>query len=151
MRFLTETAVVAGVALCGALAQHQVTGGIDRSVACEESVLKPGQVCLRTAREWAAAGEDVVWVDARKRSLWKKNGLDGAVFLTDDPKEDWDALLAVAGEKLAMADKAVVYCARKGCGSSEAVARKIREVGLTEDVFVLFGGWRALEAEKAGE
>jgi Fe2+ transport system protein FeoA len=40
----------------------------------------------------------------------------------------------------------VVYCASEGCGSSEPVARKIRELGVvpSEQVYVLSGGWKAL-------
>lgn len=91
--------------------------------------------------------EGLVWVDARTRELWKRNGQEGSVFLTDHPDEDWNALMAEAFGTLATAQSVVVYCATKGCGSSEPVAQKIKELGLipAESIHVLAGGWKSLQ------
>lgn len=110
---------------------------------CDPSNLKPGYLCF----DDAIALENVVWVDARPRKLWEKNGFPGSVLLTDHPSEDWPTLLEEAFESLATADNVVVYCATEGCGSSEPVAEKIHSLELLprEKVFVLAGGWKALQ------
>ena len=87
----------------------------------------------------------VLWVDARPRALWERNGMKGSVLLTDDGAEDFEALLADCFQQLAEADRVVIYCNQEGCSSSEGVARKIRETGLAQRVEVLFGGWKALQ------
>ena len=70
-----------------------------------------------------------------------------SIFLTDHYSEDFSVLMAEAFESLATADAVVVYCATEGCGSSEPVAQKIKELELVpaEQIFVLAGGWKALQ------
>ena len=122
------------------------TGGVNQEIVCKESLLKPDQVCLEKVREqWIKKeGATVVWVDSRKRYRYRKLAVVGAQLITDDPAEDWDSLLGQAGEQLVTADYVVVYCAKKSCGSSEEVARRIRRSELASNVYVLFGGWQAI-------
>lgn len=95
----------------------------------------------------AATLEGLVWVDARTRKLWERNGREGSVLLTDHPSENWDGLIAEAFPTLATAQSVVVYCATESCGSSEPVAQKIKELGIipAERVFILAGGWKSLK------
>ena len=130
------------VSVLAAFATWQVTGGPEQKVQCKSSELKSGYICFSDAKELPG----VVWVDARERNLWEKNGFSGSIFLTDHPSEDFPTLMAEAFESLAMAEFVVVYCATEGCGSSEPIAEKIKELGLLpeENVYVLSGGWKAL-------
>ena len=53
---------------------------------------------------------------------------------------------AEAAVQLFDAPRVVVYCNETGCGSSQAVAEKLRSLQLVERVDVLYGGWKALRA-----
>jgi rhodanese-related sulfurtransferase len=143
MRAIMQAAGLTAGAVTAATITWLITGGVDRSVPCDPDRVEEGSMCLSTIQE---SGGDVLWIDARPRSLWKRNGLPGSILLTDDAAEDWDDLLAAAGERLVMAELVVVYCGQEGCGSSKAVAAGILESGLAREVEVLFGGWRALYA-----
>lgn len=119
------------------------TGGPKKEATCQAQDLKPGYICFADA----VALDNVVWVDARPRELWQKNGYPESVLLTDHPSEDFPTLMAEAFGSLVNAEAVVVYCATEGCGSSEPVAGKIKELDLlSEDrVLVLAGGWKALK------
>ena len=92
-----------------------------------------------TVKEW---GKPFLWVDARSRTEFLRDGIPGAVSLSEDEWENsidgfldaWDSGKAV-----------VVYCGGGDCGTSESVARRLRkEAGITE-IYVLRGGvdsWR---------
>ncbi|MBK1834058.1 rhodanese-like domain-containing protein [Roseibacillus ishigakijimensis] len=119
-------------------------GGPERGEACDPATLEPGQICFAEA----ARLPHVLWVDARPRALWEKNGFPGSILLTDDSSEDFALLMGEAFESLANAEAVVIYCATSGCGSSEAVAEKIKELEILppEKVYVLAGGWQSLES-----
>jgi len=138
------------VVLSGAAAMitWKIVGAPNRSVPCDPENLPKHFVCLATVREWPA--DEIVWVDARPRNDWEKDGVEGAVLLND--QEEWIDLepnfmeQVMTGEKR----KVVVYCNQSGCGSSKYVANQLRErhAGMLGfDVFVLEGGMKALEAE----
>ena len=140
--------VIEAVALLGAAGGLSVvtwaaTGGPEREVTCNPEELKPGYICFADAEKL----EGAVWVDARTRELWKQNGYPDSIFLTDHYTEDFASLMGEAFESLATAEAVVVYCATEGCGSSEPVAQKIKELDLVpaEQIFVLAGGWKALK------
>lgn len=109
---------------------------------CDPAKLKAGSICFADAVKL----ENVLWVDARTRELWERNGLAGSILLTDHPSEDWPTLLEAAFEHLAMSDHVVVYCATEACGSSGPVSQKIRSLEIlpSENIYVLAGGWKAL-------
>jgi len=118
-------------------------GSVNQPITCHPTEIRAGQVCLKTVLDdWEG---NTLWVDARPRLRWETTTVQGAVLLTDDPKENWDDLLAESFERLATADQVVVFCAKRGCNASETVARLIRETGLAEEVYVLYGGWPALK------
>lgn len=140
-RWFVEVAALSLVALLLAGATWFFRGGSESSELCQRDQLKEDEVCMEDVLDLAG----VVWVDARTRELWKKNGVPGSVFLTDHADEDWEELIALAIEQLFQAEQVVVYCATKGCGSSRAVATKIQDLGLLEpeQIKVLAGGWKA--------
>ncbi len=129
-----------------------VRGAPDRAIVCDPESLKAGEVCFSEVKEWQK--DSYLWVDARPRKLWKKNGVIGSVLLTDDNEEDYMALqgnfmLSLTGGSEPY-QRVVIYCNEEGCGSSKAIATSIRKdfgeaFGL--EVYTLFGGWKALAAE----
>ncbi|MDP0489743.1 MAG: rhodanese-like domain-containing protein [Verrucomicrobiota bacterium JB023] len=132
--------LLAGVA---AGVTYLVQGPPEREIACDPEAMEPGYICYSQLEELG----DFLWVDARKRAQWERDGMPGSVLLTDDPAEDWEALFAEAASSIVMADAVVVYCDTEACGSSEPVARKIKETGIMMNplnVFILYGGARAL-------
>jgi hypothetical protein len=48
-------------------------------------------------------------------------------------------------EKIAAAQRVVIYCGDENCGTSRQVAERIRKLDLGPQVLVLNGGWRALK------
>lgn len=113
-------------------------GEPDRSVICTENLLKKGEICLADV-----PSEGVVWVDARPRAQFEKGSVKGALLLTDDRHENWDELLVEAVPKLFDAKMVIIFCSSEACGSSEAVAEKLRELSLGPEIRVLHGGWKA--------
>jgi len=140
---IKEGLLVSMVAVVLAGVTWVVVGAPDRSVPCLPENLEEGWVCLAALEEEL---EDIRWVDARPRAKWEENGMAESILLTDHNGENWDDLLAEAAVQLFDAPRVVVYCNETGCGSSQAVAEKLRELQLVERVDVLYGGWKALRA-----
>lgn len=141
-RSLLEFTVLLAVAVGLSVGSWQLSPREDEGAKCDPEGLEPGYICFDEAKTLP----EVVWVDARPRELWERNGYPDSVLLTDHPSEDFSSLMAEAFEHLISAQTVVVYCATEGCGSSEPVAQKIKELDLlpAEQVFVLHGGWKAL-------
>ncbi|MDB4353859.1 rhodanese-like domain-containing protein [Akkermansiaceae bacterium] len=139
------------LAVFAATATWKIVGSPDRSVPCAVDELDVGEVCLSEVKKWADG--TYLWVDARPRALWQKNGISGSVLLTDDNEEDFltleEKFMQVAYREGDPFQKVVIYCNEEGCGSSKAIAKGLREK-FTEmmgfEVFVLYGGWKALAA-----
>lgn len=142
-KLVFEIGILMALSILGAAICWAVQGGPEPQLIASAEELPEGYIRY----EDAAKLEGVIWVDARSRELWQRNGQEGSVFLTDHPSEDWDSLMAEAFETLATGQSVVVYCATEGCGSSEPVAQKIQELGLIppENIYVLAGGWKSLK------
>ena len=93
--------------------------------------------------EWRGA---VLWVDARSRAEWRRDGVPGSLLFNINPAEDMNQMEAAAAQRISEAARVVVYCASDSCGVSSQVAARIRAMGLGPEVYVLHGGWRALRA-----
>ena len=147
-RFLISLAGLVVLSGAAAVVTWQVVGAPDRTVECDPENLPEHFVCLSTVNEWPEA--EILWVDARPRSDWSKNGVEGAVLLNDqeewmDLEPDFMMQMMIGGKS-----RVVVYCNQSGCGSSKYVATQIRErhaATLGFEVFVLEGGMKALLAE----
>ncbi len=131
------------------LVTWRIVGAPDRSIPCDPENLPADHVCLSTIREWPEEG--ILWVDARPRAEWEKNGVQGSVLVND--VEEWfelepEFMMQMMGHPR---PKVVVYCNQEGCGSSKYVANQLRErhaMALGFEVHVLQGGIKALLAEK---
>jgi rhodanese-related sulfurtransferase len=140
MNAMAQLATVAAIALAAAGGTFLVKGPPQRALRCDPAAIKPDEVCLQQIPAAAA----VVWVDARSRADWEKNGLPGSLLWNLDPAEDAAAFEAEVAMKIAETPRAVVYCGDENCGVSRQVAQRIRGIGLEVEVSVLHGGWRAL-------
>jgi len=149
--FIFPVVVLITLAALAAGITWLVVGPPDRSVPCAQSDLKQGQVCLATVLEWPS--DQVLWVDARKRGEWEKNGLEGSVLFNDQKEENLDDLdeAFMMVQATAPRENVVIYCGTDACGTSEIVAKHLREnfaEMLGFKVWVLYGGWKALAAEE---
>jgi rhodanese-related sulfurtransferase len=140
MNAIGQLAAISAIALTAAGATWLIKGPPARNLVCDPAALKPDEVCLQQIPE----GTQVVWVDARSRTDWKKNGLPGSVLWNLDPAEDMGAFEAEAAVRIAEVPRVIVYCGDESCGVSRQVAERIRALGLGAEVSVLHGGWRAL-------
>ena len=135
-----QLAVIAAVSLAAAGGTYWIKGAPSRLFRCDPASLKPDEVCL----ESIASGLEVVWVDARPRAEWEKNGVPGSLLWNLDPAEDMQAFEAAVAARVVTTPRVIVYCGDENCGVSRQVAMHIRALDLGAEVSVLRGGWRAL-------
>ena len=142
-----QLAVIAVLSLAAALGTYWLKGPPNRLFRCDPASLKPDEVCL----DKIPKGANVLWVDARPRAEWKKDGVPGSVLWNLDETEDmlaFEGALAVAMqeviERVGPSPRVIVYCTNENCGVSRQVAKRIRELDQGVEVSVLRGGWRAL-------
>lgn len=140
MNALAQLAAITAIALAAAGGTFLIKGPPQRVLRCDPARIKPDEVCL----EQIPADTAVVWVDARSRADWQKNGLPGSLLWNLDPTEDAAAFEAEVAIQIAETPRAIVYCGDENCGVSRQVAERIRALGLEAEVSVLHGGWRAL-------
>lgn len=142
MNAATQLGAIALLSLAAAGATWLVKGTPPKPAAfrCDPSTLAETEICLADVKG------NVLWVDARLRSEWEENGLDGSVLWNMDPKEDQNEMEAGAVMRIASgADLVVVYCSSEACGTSKQIAERIRSLGLGIPVKALHGGWDALK------
>lgn len=140
MNAATQLVAVGLISLLGAGGTYLVKGPPVRKLACDVTTLKPDEVCLQQI----PADAKVLWVDARTRKEWKKNGLKGSVLWNLDQSEDMSAFEAEIVPLILETPRVIVYCGGEECGLSRQVANRIRALDLGADVSVLRGGWDAL-------
>lgn len=135
------------LALAGAGVTYFIRGAPERRVPCLQAELKPDEVCLdRVMREWQGG---VLWVDARSRAEWQREAVTGSLLWNIDQSEDMQAFEADAALRMMDGQRVVVYCSNENCGVSRQIAERIKNLQLGNEVFVLHGGWRALQAAGA--
>ncbi len=142
MNAVSQLGVIVLVSLAAAGATWLVKGPPSEPAAfvCDPAQLTEGEICL------ADVSGNVLWVDARTRSEWKRNGLEGAILWNLDPKEDENAMEAGVAMGIAGgAELVVVYCGSEACGTSKQIANRIRGLGFGTPVKTLHGGWDALK------
>src|SRR5262245_10565757 len=122
MNATAQLAVIAGMAFAAAGGTYLVKGPPKRVLHCDPATLKPDEVCL----ESIPAGAEVLWVDARRRADWEKNGVPGSVLWNLDPAEDMQAFEADVAAKVVATPRVIVYCGDENCGISRQVAQRIR-------------------------
>lgn len=146
MKTLVQAVGIVALAFAAAGLTYWMKGPPDRAVPCDPTLLKADEVCLsRVMKEWQGA---VLWVDARSRADWQRDGVVGSLLWNIDQTEDMQAFEAAAATRMMDGQRVVVYCNNENCGVSRQVAERIRALQLGNEVVVLFGGWRALAAAK---
>jgi rhodanese-related sulfurtransferase len=136
-----QLAIIAAISLAAAGLTYLVKGPPARSHLCDPATRKADEICLSEITNQS----DILWVDARSRGAWQKNGLPSSILWNLDPTEDMQAFEANNAEKIAAAQRVVIYCGDENCGISRQVAERIRKLDLGPQVLVLNGGWRALK------
>ena len=141
MRPGTQFAIIAAISLAAAGLTYLVKGPPNRTLACDPTTRKADEICLSEI----TSQDGLLWVDARPRAAWQKNGLPNSILWNLDPTEDMQAFEANHAEKIASAQRVIIYCADENCGVSRQIAERIRKLDLGPQVLVLKGGWRALQ------
>ena len=148
-RLILESAGLLSLSALIAVTTYLIVGAPDRSVPCVQTDLEGDQVCLETVlKQW---GGEVLWVDARSQAEFKKGRMAGALLITETDADNMIALpdnMEAIGMSGVQGKKLVVYCGTDACGGSKLVAKKIRDTGFHSEVFVLYGGWKAVLAGK---
>lgn len=102
-----------------------------------------------------AQKKDVLWIDARSRRQWASNGLVGSLFISSDPREEMEQLIAENMQALFDAETeeclVVIYCDQVVCSDSKNVVVALREAGFKINLFRLKGGYAALASESTWE
>ena len=111
-------------------------------VHCDPALLKPDEICFDQVMG------NVLWVDARSRDEWQKNGYPNSILWNLDPKEDALKMEADAAMKIGDYKRVVVYCSSQACGTSREVAKRIRKLDFGPEVKALHGGYPALVFKK---
>jgi len=146
MNTLAQAVMVLTIALAAAAATYLIKGPPERAVRCDASQIKSDEVCLaRVMGEWQGR---VLWVDARQRGNWQRNGMAGAALWNLDTSENMQTFEADVASRMLDGLRVVVYCDNENCGISRQVAERIKALQLGNQVFVLYGGWRALAIAK---
>jgi len=142
MNLAVQTAVIAGAALVASAVTFKIAGPPERGVVCRQGALKPGEICLEeVTRRWEGK---VLWIDARQRVDWEKNGMPGSLLW--NLTEDEQTFEAAAMERLVEGLPVIVYCDSASCGVSTQIAAKIRALEVAPEVHSLHGGAEALKA-----
>ena len=139
-----QLAIIAAISLAAAGLTYLVKGPPARSHLCDPATRKADEICLSEITNQS----DILWVDARSRGAWQKNRLPSSILWNLDPTEDMQAFEANNAEKIAAAQRVVIYCGDENCGISHQVADRILGLELNAEVSVLRGGWRALKEAK---
>lgn len=145
MRALLQALLIVGLAAAAAATTWWIRGAPKRmAVACNPAALPAGEICFETViSRWQGK---VLWVDARSREEWTRDGIRDSILWNTDPKEDALKLEADAAQRLVDAPVVVVYCTSESCGTSKSIAERIRKLDFGNEVFVLHGGAKALAA-----
>lgn len=145
MKSSIEVAVIGVVAVAASLGTW-MAGGSPSGMPEKElaaAPLRPGEVRLATLVEGGLDG--ILWVDARKESAWKSDGLEGSIHLTILSDEPLMAQVERHLDALADAGRVVVYCDDLHCSLSHDLAGGLREIGIVPgEILVLQGGMTAL-------
>lgn len=140
MSAFRQLLVIVLISAASAAVTYGIRGAPVRTLVCDPATLKPNEVCLQQI----PADAEILWVDARLRREWEKNGLPGSVLWNLDPAEDMQAFEAAIVPRVIQTPRVVVYCGDENCGLSHQVAARIRALDLGAEVSVLRGGWSAL-------
>jgi rhodanese-related sulfurtransferase len=139
---LRVTLQILGILVLSAAAgwvSRKVSGPIERAIPCDVASLKLGEICLATVVEkWRG---DVLWVDARSKQEWQRDGVPGSVWISH---ENFDESLGNAATQMLEGKPVIVYCSAVGCDTSKEVANRIKSFQIASELHALHGGWQVL-------
>ena len=118
------------------------------SLYLAEEMPGEGEVNMQQIAEMEAAG-GVLWVDARVRARYDEEHIPGALLLNP---EDFDAMVFDYLDTFQDNEKPIViYCDAQKCAASKKIAERIKTMSLSmsNEVFVLRGGWNAWKSHQA--
>lgn len=142
MKPVSQAAFIVLLAMVAAAVSWVVMPPQDRA-ECEPTKIRQDEICLHAIPK----GREVLWIDARSRTEWKKNGLPDSILWNFDASEDFSSMEAEAVMKIFNRPYVVIYCADKGCGTSRKIAEHItNKLQLNAEVHILHDGWLALKA-----
>jgi rhodanese-related sulfurtransferase len=99
-------------------------------------------VKVETAKEWRA---QALWIDARPDDQYARGHYPNALPLNED---HWDTQLTNVLTAWSEEKKIVVYCSTQSCSTSRQIAERLRKQANLKNVFVLEGGWEALQVSE---
>jgi rhodanese-related sulfurtransferase len=108
-----------------------------RRPAWSKDQIMASEVTWDSVQAWRGL---VLLVDARAAVEFTKDHIPGALSLNEP---QWEERLPDFIKAWQPSARVVVYCGSQRCGSSQAVARRLkRDLGI-DGIFVLKGGWNA--------
>jgi len=145
LRICIEALALLGVALAAGgvwgLSGGQPSGAVASGPAVDATASDALAVSAAAVAAW---GDRVMWVDARSAEAYAAEHVPGALHLNE---EAWDDGLLGLMEGVVPGVRVVVYCGSASCGTSRAVARRLRRDLGMDAVFALAGGWDGLMGE----
>ncbi len=140
MKSVYQIAILIAISASAASTTWLVNDPHSKTIAhCDPASLKPDEICFDQVTG------NVLWVDARSRAEWQKNGFSNSILWNLDPKEDALKMEADAAMKIIDFKTVIVYCSSEACGTSRQIAEKIRKLDLGVEVKILRGGYTALK------
>ncbi len=101
--------------------------------------LKEGEILLEDVRQGS------IWVDARAQEEYVAGHVKGAINVNEN---GYFAQIGAFLEAINTGKPAIVYCAAESCDSSFIVMRMLKRETGYPDIYVLHGGWRAIQEAK---
>lgn len=137
---ITQSLLILAIGGMAAGGTWWIKGPPTRMLVCDRTTLKPGEICVQDIPR----DRDIVWIDARSRADWQRDGLPASLLWNEDAQEDALAMEAAVAMKVMTRNYIVVYCYDGQCNTSHNIASKVRKLNDRAEVWALYGGWRAL-------
>ncbi|BCX47305.1 hypothetical protein HAHE_12130 [Haloferula helveola] len=147
MKSSVEVALIAGFAILAGTGTWFASGRPSGEPVTElaQTPLKEGEVRLQTLLEEGTTG--VLWVDARRKDAWQKDGLEGSIHVTTLSDEDLGMQIVRHENAFFGAAKVVIYCDDLHCSLSHDLAERMKaeySALVAGEILVLQGGMTAL-------
>lgn len=136
---ILQAGAIMALSLIAAATTWLIAGPPDKG--CDPSQIKEDEICIQSIPQ----DREILWIDARSRSDWERDGLQGSILWNEDPAENRNDMEEKAVMKIFETPYVIVYCSDKGCGTSRKIAKRILELELGAEVHVLHDGWKALK------
>ncbi len=140
MKSIYQIAILIAISASAASMTWLLNDPYSKTIAhCDPASLKPDEICFDQVTG------NVLWIDARSRAEWQKNGYPNSILWNLDPKEDALKMEADAAMKIIDFKTVIVYCSSEACGTSRQIAEKIRKLDLGPEIKILHGGHPSLK------